>query len=184
MSIEKKLYNIYNFKVNKILIQLLFFLFFSSYSYACSLLQVPIGTPVNEAKNTFNFLEGHNSEMYGTEISAKYSTIAFDYCEGSNLETADLEVIIYDSKVAAINISTSNSDSKNEIYTFAKNFISDPGEEVMNENWLGYKDISIGDLIMVYSKMTLRGEIYEVLEITNTDMMDHTIDENVEEVTG
>ena len=44
--------------------------------------------------------------MYGTEISAKYSTIAFDYCEGSNLETVDLEVIIYDSKVAAINIST------------------------------------------------------------------------------
>ena len=36
---------------------------------------------------------------------------------------------------------------------------------------------------MVYSKMTLR-EIYEVLEITNTDMMDHTTDENVEGVTG
>ena len=50
-------------------------------------------------QNTFNFLEGHNSEMYGTEISAKYSTIAFDYCEGSNLETADLEVIIYDQRL-------------------------------------------------------------------------------------
>ena len=54
MSIEIKLYNIYNFKVNKILIQLLFFLFFRAI-LSLLLLQVPIGTPVNEAKIHLTF---------------------------------------------------------------------------------------------------------------------------------
>ena len=57
---------------------------------------MPIGTPVSTAEQTFDFLSTHNSEIYGTKYSAKYYSYAIDYCEGSSLENADLEVIVYD----------------------------------------------------------------------------------------
>ena len=40
--------------MKKIFIKFLFFLFFTSYSYACSLLSVPIGSPVSVAQNLGN----------------------------------------------------------------------------------------------------------------------------------
>lgn len=168
--------------VKKIFIKILFFLLFSSSSFACSILQVPIGTPVSTAEQTFDFLSTHNSEIYGTKYSAKYYSYAIDYCEGSSLENADLEVIVYDSKIAGINLFSTDSEFKNEIYEFVKNNISDPGDEVKKDNWLGYKDLSIGSLMMFYTKMKERGEIVEVLEITNSQMVDFTTGEDIIEV--
>ena len=78
-----------------IFLKFLIFLFFSSSAFACSLLQVPIGTPVSVAQGTFEFLEGHNNNNYGLNLSARYLDSAIDYCEGSQLENADLEVIIH-----------------------------------------------------------------------------------------
>ena len=49
---------------------------------------------------------------------------------------------------------------------------------------LHYEDLSIGDLIITYSKTNVGGEIFEYLEISNTEMFDYTIDEEVINVTG
>ena len=170
--------------MKKIFIKFLFFLFFTSYSYACSLLSVPIGSPVSTAQNTFTFLSNYNAKLIGTKISVRYKVYALDYCEGSNLENADLEVIVYDSKIAGINIIVSNSEIKNEIYEFVKNNISDPGDEVKDDNWIGYKNLSIGSLIMMYSKMKILGDVFEVLEITNSEMIDYRSDERVIDMMG
>ena len=61
MSIEIILQSSYNFKVKKIFLKILFFLFFSSHSFACPLLQVPIGSPVSSAVETFEFLDTYNA---------------------------------------------------------------------------------------------------------------------------
>jgi len=95
-----------------------------------------------------------------------------------------LEVIVHDSKIAGINIISSDSEIKNEIYEFVKNNIGDPGDEAKNDNWIGYKDLSIGSLIMVYSKMKIRGGVFELLEITNPQMIDYRSDERVIDIIG
>ena len=64
--------------MKNIFIKLLFFIFFSSTSYACALLQVPIGSTVNSAQNTFDFLSGHNSTVYGEYVTARYNVFAID----------------------------------------------------------------------------------------------------------
>jgi hypothetical protein len=128
-------------------------------------------------------LRNYNVEIFGTS-SVRYNSYAIDYCEGSNLENADLEVIVYDSKVVGINLVSSNPEIKNEIYEFVKNNISDPGEEVKNDNWIGYKNLSIGSLIMMYSKMEMIGEVFELLEITNSEMMDYRSEEQVIDMNG
>ena len=89
--------------MKRILVKTLIFLFFSSYSIACSILQVPIGSTVDTAKDTFDFLDIHNSEAYGKDVSVLYRNYAIDYCEGSPLENVDLEVIVHDSRIASIN---------------------------------------------------------------------------------
>lgn len=169
--------------MKKIFISLLFFLFFTTHSYACSLLAVPIGTPVTTAENTFTFLRNYNAEVFGKK-TVRYNTPAIDYCEGSNLENADLEVIVYDSKIVGINIASSDSEIKNEIYEFVKNNISDPGEEVKSDNWIGYKDLSIGSLIMIYSKTEMIEKVFELLEITNSEMIDYRSDELITDMIG
>ena len=170
--------------MKRILLKFLFFLFFSSSAFACSLLQVPIGTPIYLAKGTFEFLEGHNNNNYGLNLSARYTDSALDYCEGSQLENADLEVIIYDNKVASITLVSTDNDFKDEIYEFAKSNIGDPGSEVKGENWTGFKDLSVGSLLIYYSRIKERGEIAEILKITNREMLDFTIDEQVIDATG
>ena len=148
------------------------------------MLTVPIGSPVSDAQNTFNFLKGYNAELFGTKISVRYKVYAIDYCEDSGLENADLEVIVYDAKIAGINIISSTSEIKNEIYEFVKNNIGDPGNEAKDDNWIGYKNLSIGSLIMMYSKMEIRGEVFELLEITNSEMIDYRSDERVIDMVG
>ena len=49
---------------------------------------------------------------------------------------------------------------------------------------MGYKDLSLGNLVIMYSKINIRDEIFEVLEITNQQMMDYTTGEEVIEVIG
>ena len=61
---------------------------------------------------------------------------------------------------------------------------SDPGEEVKSDNWIGYKDLSIGSLIMIYSKMEKIEKVFELLEITNSEMMDYRSDELITDMIG
>ena len=169
--------------MKKIFVKFLFFLFFSSYSFACSILQVPIGSTIDTARNTFDFLDIHNSEAYGKDVSVLYRSYAIDYCEGSSLENVDLEVIVYDSRIASINL-FSDSEFKNEVYNFTKDYISNPGEEAKNEFWTGLKDLSVGGLNIYYSKTKLGEEIFEILEIANQEMINYPVDEKLIEVIG
>ena len=178
-SIENS-YQLFKFKfVKKIYFYILLLFFVANKSLACQLLNVPIGSNVNSAVTIFEFLDGHNNDVYGDEFSAKYEDYALDYCEGSSLENSDLEVIVYNSKIAGINLINSHNENRNEIYEFVKNFISDPGSEAKNKSWIGYKNLSIGSLIMMYSKMEIIGEVFELLEITNSEMIDYRSDERV-----
>tara|TARA_Y100001935_G_scaffold254928_1_gene265682 strand:- start:136 stop:651 length:516 start_codon:yes stop_codon:yes gene_type:complete len=171
--------------MRKFFFKILFlFLILPNYSFACGLLQVPIGTQVAAASATFDFLDLHNSEAYGKESSAKYIYDALEYCEGSSLENTDLEVIVYDSKIAGINLISAEYDIKKEIYDFVKVNISDPGEEFNDENYIGYKNLSIGSLIVFYSRSKTKRGIVEMLEISNTEMMDFVVGEEVLEVRG
>ena len=184
MSIEIIPQYFYNFSVKKIFLKILFFLCFSSYSFACPLLQVPIGTPVSSAVQTFEFLDMYDPEVYGTDVVPRFQKFAIDYCEGSSLENADMEVIVYDSKVAGIKLISTDPEFKNEIYEFTKTFIGDPGEEAKNDNWTGFKNLSIGALQIFYSKVIIMDEIVEVLEITNSEMADFISGEEVIDVLG
>ena len=49
---------------------------------------------------------------------------------------------------------------------------------------MGYKDLSLGNLVIMYSKINIRDEFFEVIEITNPQMMDYTTGEEVIEVMG
>ncbi len=184
MSIEIILQSSYNFKVKKIFLKILFFLFFSSHSFACPLLQVPIGSPVSSAVETFEFLDTYNEDVYGADDIPRYQKFAIDYCEGSSLENADLEVTVYQSRISSISLISTDPNFKNEIYQFTKNYIQDPGEEVKKDDWLGYKNLSVGNLIIFYSKIKIMKEIVEVLEITNTEMVDYMSGEEVIDVLG
>ena len=62
--------------------------------------------------------------------------------------------------------------------------IGDPGNEFNDENFTGYKDLSIGNLIVFYSRSKTQRGIVEMLEISNEEMMDYVIGEEVIEVRG
>ena len=68
MSIEIIVQSFYNFVVRKTFFKILIFLFFSSNSFACPLLQVPIGSPVSSAAETFEFLDTYNEDVYGEQM--------------------------------------------------------------------------------------------------------------------
>ena len=165
--------------MRRIFIKLLLFLFLSSPILACDLLQVPIETPINTAQIKLEFLDVHNADLYEEEAAVKYLAAAIDYCEGSQLENADLEVIIYDNKVAGIILTSVDEEFTNEIYEFTKFNINDPGEDAKGKSWKGFKDLSIGNLLVYYTKMEQRGEIAEILKITNAKMLNNTIGEQV-----
>ena len=85
---------------------------------------------------------------------------------------------------SCINVISSDPEIKNEIYEFKKNKIGDPGEEAKSDNWIGSKNLSIGSLIMVYSKTDIRGEVFEFLEITNSEMTDYTSADEIIDMMG
>ena len=103
---------------------------------------------------------------------------------GFSIRKCWLEVIVYDNKVASITLVSTDIEFKDEIYEFAKSNIGDPGVEVKGENWTGFRDLSLGNLLIYYSKIKERDEIVEILKITNSEMIDYTIDEQVVDVTG
>jgi|TARA_B100001741_G_C16554193_1_gene601424 hypothetical protein len=164
--------------MKKIFIYILISLFYTNFSKACDLLNVPIGTPFKDASSVFAFLEDHEPEFYEEDTAVRYTDVAGYYCEGHNLDNTDLQVIIYGSRVAAINLIMSEPGIKNELYEFTKNHINDLGSKAKEDNWLGYVDLSIGDLYIVYSKVKSFEDdninnVIEVLEIGNVEMEDY-----------
>ncbi len=164
--------------MKKIFLIILFKILFLNSSYACIILNVPIGSDVIQAAEKFDFLTKYNPEVYGQEYSVKYKNHAVDFCENAGFDVTELEVTVYDSKIAAIRLTSSKKES-NEVYNFAKNFVSDPGNEAQDKNWLGSVNLSIGSLFIIYGTYKERGLITEALLISNDQMMDYISGEDV-----
>ena len=164
--------------MRNLIILLFLVLITQSKAYACSILNVDIGTSVNVAKEKFDFLETFDSSTYGDDFSVRYTVPAKDYCEDSNLENADLEVIVYNSQIAGINILSWDHNIKNEIYDFTNSFIGSIGEDLKNDR-AGLKDLSLGNLLIIYSKYEHQEQIHELLEITNNQLSNYVVGEQI-----
>ena len=164
--------------MRNIIILLFLILITQPKAYACSILNVDIGTSVNVAKEKFDFLETFDSSTYGDDFSVRYTVPAKDYCEDSNLENADLEVIVYNSQIAGINILSWDPNIKNEIYDFTNSFIGSIGEDLKNDR-AGLKDLSLGNLLIIYSKYEHQEQIHELLEITNNQLSNYVVGEQI-----
>ena len=154
-----------------------------SKAYACSILNVDIGTSVSAASEKFDFLETFDASAYGDDFSVRFNVPAKDYCEDSNLENADLEVIIYNSQIAGINILSWDPNIKNEVYDFTNNFIGSLGSDLKNDK-VGLKDLSLGNLLIIYSKYEHQEQIHELLEITNNQLSNYTVGEQILDANG
>ena len=164
--------------MRNLIILLFLVLITQSKAYACSILNVDIGTSVNVAKEKFDFLETFDSSTYGDDFSVRYTVPAKDYCEDSNLENADLEVIVYNSQIAGINVLYWDPNIKNEIYDFTNSFIGSIGEDLKNDR-AGLKDLSLGNLLIIYSKYEHQEQIHELLEITNNQLSNYVVGEQI-----
>mgnify|MGYP001331716873 FL=1 len=164
--------------MRNIIILLFLVLITQSKAYACNILNVDIGTSVNVAKEKFDFLETFDSSTYGDDFSVRYTVPAKDYCEDSNLENADLEVIVYNSQIAGINVLSWDPNIKNEIYDFTNSFIGSIGEDLKNDR-AGLKDLSLGNLLIIYSKYEHQEQIHELLEITNNQLSNYVVGEQI-----
>ncbi len=164
--------------MKNLIILLFLVLITQSKAYACSILNVDIGTSVNVAKEKFDFLETFDSSTYGDDFSVRYTVPAKDYCEDSNLENADLEVIVYNSQIAGINVLSWDPNIKNEIYDFTNSFIGSIGEDLKNDR-AGLKDLSLGNLLIIYSKYEHQEQIHELLEITNNQLSNYVVGEQI-----
>lgn len=166
--------------VKKIVLSILLPLVIFSKSIACEILNVPIETPVEIAMQKFDFLERYNQENFTETTAVIYDDFASEYCSSGDFKKTSLEVMIFQSKVALIKLIAPKNDQLNEVYRFTKNFIQDPGNESQTKNWNGYVDLSIGDLIIWYSRVNQQGFPYEILEITNSNMVKYIEGEHVE----
>ena len=164
--------------MRNIIILLFLVLITQSKAYACSILNVDIGTSVNVAKEKFDFLETFDSSTYGDDFSVRYTVPAKDYCEDSNLENADLEVIVYNSQIAGINVLSWDPNIKNEIYDFTNSFIGSIVEDLKSDR-AGLKDLSLGNLLIIYSKYEHQEQIHELLEITNNQLSNYVVGEQI-----
>ena len=138
--------------VKKIFLYSIFIFFIFNSSFACQLLNVPIGSNVTSAAATFDFLDDYNQEAYGENSSAKYEEYAADFCDGSDLKETDLEVIIYQSKIAAINLINSDQENNNLVYVAG------------NLGIAGY-DSELEEWKLISSSVVYGGEIVYSMEI-------------------
>ena len=167
--------------VKKILVSfLLSFLIFSK-SIACEILNVPIETPIEIAVQKFDFLDTYDEKNFAPKTSVIYDESASDYCSTGGFKNTMLEVMVFESKVAHIKLTSPEKNQLNEVYKFTRDFIQDPGDESQQPGWTGYVDLSVGNLIIWYSRDELLGYPFETLEITNANMEKYIEGEHVEE---
>ena len=73
------------------------------------------------------------------------------YCPNVGLESTALNIFVYDSKVAGIQLETWDPSKKNKIYEYIKNTYGFVDSEVESDEWLGYKNLSTGGKLIYYS---------------------------------
>tara|TARA_Y100000816_G_scaffold61291_1_gene40414 strand:- start:171 stop:683 length:513 start_codon:yes stop_codon:yes gene_type:complete len=165
--------------VKKIFFFILFLSFVISKSFACEILNVPIGTPVNLASEKLDFLTLYKEGEFDEGSAIEYYDYAEQFCSQGEFKNTELQVVVYDSKVAAIRLISEIKDQPKEVYTFTKNFVKDPGPRPLYKNWKGVIDLSIGDLKINYAKHKINGLLHEILEITSEEMSEWISGEHV-----
>jgi len=167
--------------VKKILVSILLSSLVFSKSIACEILNVPIETPVEIAVQKFDFLDTYDEKNFEPKTSVIYDESASDYCSSRGFRNTTLEVMIFESKVALIKLTSPKKNQLNEVYKFTRDFIQDPGDESQQPNWTGFVDLSVGNLLVWYSREEQLGYSFETLEITNANMEKYIEGEHVEE---
>ncbi len=171
----------------KILLVLFFTLLFNIQAYTCDALNIEIGTKISKIMNYLDFVyeeELDDEDKEFMESTFKYRGMTEQYCPKMGLENTSISIFVYDSKVAGIQLETWDPNiKKNKIYEYVKNNIGEIEKIVEeDENWVGNQDLSMGSRIIYYSKYKNYGEIYEVLEVSNEEYVDFTLQEEVEEM--
>ncbi len=174
----------------KILLVLFFSLLSNTQAYACDALNIEIGTKINKVTNYLDFiredllieLDDEDSEEF--ETTFKFRGFTERYCPKMGLENTSISIFVYDSKVAGIQLETWDPKiKKNKIYEYVKNNIGEMEEIVeKDDNWVGHQDLSTDGRVIYYTKYKDYGEIYELLDISNEEYVDFTLQEEVEEV--
>ena len=167
--------------MKKILVSILLSSLIFSKSIACEILNVPIETPVEIAVQKFDFLDTYDEKNFEPKTSVIYDESASDYCSSGGFRNTTLEVMIFESKVALIKLTSPKKNQLNEVYKFTRDFIQDPGDESQQPNWTGFVDLSVGNLLVWYSREEQLGYSFETLEITNANMEKYIEGEHVEE---
>ena len=177
----------------KILLVLFFSLLSNTQAYACDALNIEIGTKISKITNYLDFIQEDlliqfndldDEDKEDLESTFKFRGMTERYCPNMGLENTSISIFVYDLKVAGIQLETWDPKiKKNKIYEYVKNNIGEM-EKIVEEddNWIGHQDVSTGGRIIYYSKYKDFGEIYEILDISNEQYVDFTLQEEVEEI--
>ena len=178
----------------KIFLVLFFGLFSNIQAYGCDALNIEIGTKISKITNYLDFIQEDqlielnnldDEDKEDFESTFKFRGMTEQYCPKMGLENTSISIFVYDLKVAGIQLETWDPNiKKNKIYEYVKNNIGSEIEKIVEEddNWVGHQDLSTGGRVIYYTKYKDYGEIYELLDISNEEYVDFTLQEEVEEV--
>jgi len=178
----------------KIFLVLFFGLFSNIQAYGCDALNIEIGTKISKITNYLDFIQKDqlielnnldDEDKEDFESTFKFRGMTEQYCPKMGLENTSISIFVYDLKVAGIQLETWDPNiKKNKIYEYVKNNIGGEIEKIVEEddNWVGHQDLSTGGRVIYYTKYKDYGEIYELLDISNEEYVDFTLQEEVEEM--
>ena len=151
----------------KISLTSIFIIFLSTKAFTCDALNIEIGTEIKKITNYLNFVNEDefpdaDEEINEKDVTFKYRGMTEMYCPNVGLESTALNIFVYDSKVAGIQLETWDPSKKNKIYEYIKNTYGFVDSEVESDEWLGYKNLSTGGKLIYYSKYKDFGETHEV----------------------
>ena len=161
---------------------------FNKSAFSCDALKnVRLGEDFSKSSEILEFIDGHLPENYDEGVTVVYESNTADYCPDMGLDNTILKVFIYESKISGIRLETWDLEAQeNEIYKFVKNYYGTIDEDAKEKNWLGFKDISIGNNKLFYAKMESNNGIVdgimESFDITNEELMDYTVSEDTTQV--
>ena len=161
---------------------------FNKNAFSCDAIKnVTIGEDYSKYSEILDFIDAYNQEDYDEVSTVEFQSDTANYCPDMGLENTILKVFIYQSKIAGIRLETWDIEvQENEIYNFVKNYYGTIDEDAKEKNWLGFKDISIGNNKLFYAKMESNNGIVdgimESFDITNEELMDYTVSEDTTQV--
>ena len=161
---------------------------FNKNAFSCDAIKnVTIGEDFSKYSEILDLINVYNPEDYDEGTTVEFQSNTADYCPDMGLDNTILKVFIYQSKIAGIRLETWDIEvQENEIYKFVKNYYGNIDEEAKRKNWVGYKDVSIGNNKLLYGKMENNNGIVdgvmESFDITTEELMDYTVSEDMMQV--